>query len=210
MLVALVIGFSMGFLGSIPIAGPVAAMVLERAAGNRAREARAIAIGAAIAESGYALLAFWGWTTVLSRFPKLLPASRILGAAVFIVLGLYFLLRRHKHDRSTHDRSSGSSKWLLGFSVTALNPTLIVTWTTVIAALHSTGLSPTAPIDALPFAGGVGAGVIVWFWTLLGIVRHFRERVHPEWIDGGVKAMGGLFVLVGVAVGARILWTASR
>jgi threonine/homoserine/homoserine lactone efflux protein len=207
MLIALLLGFVLGFLGSIPIAGPVAAMVLERAATRRAREARAIAMGAALAESGYALMAFWGLTTVLSRFPRLLPASRFVGASMFVAIGCYFLLRKGKAEPNQPGggSSSGGAKWLLGFLATALNPTLLLTWTTVITALHTTGLLRTEPIDALPFAGGAGAGIITWFCVLLWIVRHFHKRVPRAWIDRTVRVMGGVFVLAGIAVGIHLV-----
>jgi threonine/homoserine/homoserine lactone efflux protein len=210
MLVALLLGLLLGFLGSVPIAGPVAAMVFERAVKGRQKEARAIAIGSAIAECLYSLMAFWGLTTVLHRFPKLLPVSHVLSAVLFAALGFYFLLRKPHHDeiRETKEKDETKAhggKWLLGFSVSALNPTLLVTWTGVITALHGTGLLRSDPIDALPFAGGVGAGIIVWFLVLLALVHRFRKKLKPESLDGVVRVMGAAFVVAGLVLGVRLL-----
>jgi threonine/homoserine/homoserine lactone efflux protein len=53
MLVAPVaLGFAFGFVGSIPVAGPIAALVLSRGLEGRARSALSLAAGAALAEAG--------------------------------------------------------------------------------------------------------------------------------------------------------------
>lgn len=206
MILALLLGFAVGFLGSVPIAGPVAIMVFESALASRARRGLQIAIGAAVAESFYALMAFWGLTTFLSRFPSLLPASKVLGALVLVALGLYFLLRKSKAKAHDHEPSKpAGTKWLLGFTVTAFNPTLLFTWTGAITALHSTGLLPNKPIDAIPFALGVGAGIICWFMLLLALVRKFRQRLSPETLDKGIRAMGVVITLAGLGVGAHVI-----
>ena len=67
-LIALVAGSVMGFLGSMPIAGPVAVLVLERGLIRRRREGLGVALGAAAAEAIYAFLAFWGLGAVLPIF----------------------------------------------------------------------------------------------------------------------------------------------
>src|SRR4051795_11238662 len=93
-LFALLAGTIMGFLGSMPIAGPVAVLVLERGLVRRGREGLAVALGAAAAESVYAFLAFWGLGSVLYGSPMLLQASRLVGAGVMITLGLYLANRK--------------------------------------------------------------------------------------------------------------------
>jgi len=204
MLVALLIGFALGFLGSVPIAGPISAMVFERALQDRPREGRAIALGAAVAESFYALMAFWGLATVFHRYPRVLPASRLAGAVIFIVLGAYFILRR-THAAAKKKREEASSTWLLGFTITAVNPTLLVTWTGALTALHSTGVLRDTPADAPLFAAGVGMGIALWFMALVWLVHRFRSRFRPESLDWVLRVMGGLFVIAGLVIGARML-----
>jgi len=52
MLMALAFGLLAGFFGSIPIAGPTAVIIVERALAGRALAAFGIAVGAAMAELG--------------------------------------------------------------------------------------------------------------------------------------------------------------
>jgi threonine/homoserine/homoserine lactone efflux protein len=69
-LVAAIIGFCFGFFGSIPIAGPIAALVLQRGLVGRFRAGALIGAGAAFAEAGYAFMAFWGFSTFLEVPPS--------------------------------------------------------------------------------------------------------------------------------------------
>ena len=80
MLLALLIGFIAGFVAAVPIAGPVAVLVLRDALAGKTHDARQIALGAAVAESFYAGVAFAGIGAAFDRFPVLLPI--LLGGGI--------------------------------------------------------------------------------------------------------------------------------
>jgi len=216
MLAALLIGFVLSFVGSMPIAGPIAVVVLSKGLEQQRRSGLFVAIGAAIAEAFYAGLAFLGLTAMLERYPILLPISKIFGCLILTGLGVYFLVRTPKTSRgeagedgelkpATTTTAFGSA--LLGLSITALNPTLIVTWTAAVSAAHSTGLMRVNELDALPFAGGVLTGIISWFATLLALIARFQKNVRPESIDRAIKYMGIALVVAGVGFGIRTALT---
>src|SRR5262245_51966245 len=130
MLVALLSGLVLGFVGSIPVAGPTAVIVAESALDDRPRRGMAIATGAAIAESLYALVAFWGLTAILTRYPMLRPISRVVAGAILCLVGLYLMRRRARPALEAERHSPRHAHELLfGFTITLLNPTLAVTWT---------------------------------------------------------------------------------
>jgi threonine/homoserine/homoserine lactone efflux protein len=212
MIVAILVGFAFGFIGSMPVAGPIAMVVLRLALGHHERRARFVALGGALAEGIYALLAFWGLSRMLDSFPRVLPATRVVGAALCLVLGIALLLHkpqpRPEELPSTQSRGTKRS-FLGGFLITALNPTLIVTWTAALAALHSTGLVDMAPARALPFAAAVFLGIIAWFSTLLWVVRKFKGSWSPESVEWFIKAMGAVLVVAAMWIGARE-WRAHR
>ena len=54
MLAAAAFGLCFGFVGSVPIAGPVSALVFRCGIDGRFKRGQGIAIGAAVAEAGYA------------------------------------------------------------------------------------------------------------------------------------------------------------
>jgi threonine/homoserine/homoserine lactone efflux protein len=207
MLSSLLVGLIFGFIGSMPIAGPIAAIVVSHGLERRARTGLFIAVGSAVAETIYAFMAFWGLTAMVSRFPVLLPISRLVGCAVLAALGVYFVARPAKRRKPPRRERSpkGPRSLLVGFSVTIANPTLIVSWTAVVGVAHSTGLLRVDARDALPFAGGVGAGIIGWFVVLLWLLERFRERVSAATLGHVIRGMGVALIVCGVGLGVRVI-----
>lgn len=205
MLLALLIGFIAGFVAAVPIAGPVAVLVLRDALAGKKGDARQIALGSAVAESLYAGVAFAGIGAAFDRFPVLLPVSRIASAAILIIVGIYLIVRHPKNEEGDVKANGGPvrAKWLVGLSITALNPTLIASWTAVVAALHGAGIASSNPLDAIPFALGIGIGIMAWFFVLLALVARYREKLAPNVVRRGVQIVGGLLGLGGVAMAVR-------
>jgi threonine/homoserine/homoserine lactone efflux protein len=203
MLLALLLGFAFGFIGSMPIAGPIALLVFAYGARGRARSGFYIALGAALAESLYAFVAFWGFAELLRRYPLVVPVSRALGALVLLATGAYLVARRRRDDRGgpaserpTPKKRGG--KLLLGFTITALNPTLLVTWTAAVTALSSALGRGLRTAEALPFASGACAGIVGWFAVLLVLMRTFRTRLSPLTLDRIARGAGALLIGLGV------------
>jgi len=204
-IIAFVLGLVCAFIGSIPIAGPTGVLIVERALHRREREAMLAGLGASIAEAGYALLAFMGMTEALSRFPWLIPVSRILGATILVGLGLYFALRppAAKPHAETDARQGGA--FLLGLLVTGINPTLLASWSAVVTILHGAGFLRVEPLDALPFAAGVWLGVAAWFIILVELMTRFRERVGARTLARLVRGIGWALAAGGVALFVEVV-----
>ncbi len=213
MIIALVMGFLIGFVGSIPVAGPVAAIILRTAVDGRLREARAIAFGSAAAASLYAAMAFWGMSAVMARFPALVPASRVAGALIVAGIGLHFALSKTKPRSPTEDAVGPANLVgqrrrgvLLGFTITALNPTLIATWTAAVTVLHSTGIVPETSTSSIPFAVGAFVGIVVWLTLLVALVQRFRERVSSDTLGRVVRSTGWVLLVLGLTLGVRTVF----
>lgn len=211
MLLALLIGFAFGYFGSMPVAGPISLLVLHLGLEGAPRQGIFVAMGGALAEGAYALLAFWGLTAFLNRYPAVLPASRVVGAALLLVLGLVLLLRGpgapEPEDLPAPRRGSKRS-FAAGFLITAVNPTLVVTWTAALGALHGTGLLTLDQSRALPFAGAVILGIVAWFATLLWLVLRFRARWSEAALSRFKKVMGAALVAVGGWMAVRAILVA--
>ena len=203
MALAALVGFLFGFLGSVPVAGPIAVLVFSRGVDGRHRSGMSIAVGGALAEGIFACLAFWGFAEFLARYPVMEPISRVLAVVVLTILGVTFLRRKvttHLHS----DRKEGwGGGFMLGFSITALNPTLIATWAFATSTLFSTNLVEFTPIMTLPFGGGAIVGIVAWFTVLLQLVRKYRERFSEHTLNRVIQVMG-VFVLV-VAAGFAVM-----
>jgi threonine/homoserine/homoserine lactone efflux protein len=209
LIAAFVIAFVFSFLGSMPIAGPIAVIVLSRGLDNKPRSGFFIALGAALVESIYAGLAFLGLTAMLARYPLLVPISRLAGCLILVGLGIAFIVRRQKPDapasqpESKQDATTSLGSAFIGISVTAVNPTLLVTWTAAVSAAQSTGFLRVAPIDAIPFGVGVAGGIVTWFATLLWLLVKFRRKVGPTSVDKLVRGMGVILLVAGIGLGIR-------
>jgi len=202
-----VIGFLFGYIGSMPVAGPISVLVLHLGLARDPRHAFYVAVGGAAAEGLYALVAFWGLSAALARYPFLLPAAKVIGALILVALGVVMLLHRMRGATPRTQPASGGGRrsLLLGFLITALNPSLIITWTAAVAALNATGLLAMSRDQALPFAAAVCCGIITWFATLLWLVAKWRSRMGIGALGRFMKAMGSALVAVGGWMAVRAL-----
>ena len=196
----------MSFFGSMPIAGPIAVAILSLGLQHRTRSAMFVAIGAACAEAIWAFLAFWGFATVLEHFPMLLPATRIAGSALLIGLGIYLAIRKNEPAPKVPEPTSHKRRHIvIGFSLTMLNPTLLVTWTAAIGAAHGARLLRVEPNDAWLFACGVGCGVVTWFATMLALLEKFHGRMKPRTTHLVTSLTGVAIAVLGIVFIVRTI-----
>ncbi len=198
MIVAFVLGFAFGFVGSIPVAGPISALVFSRGLAGRFRSGAFIAMGGAVGEAAYAFLAFWGFSEFLARYSFIVPVSRALGALILTVLAVSFL--RMKTLAEATGNAQADTPWpsfVLGLTLTALNPTLIATWTAVVTTLYSTELLSFSTGKAYPFGSGTLIGIVSWYVALLVLIRAHKDRFTPRTLLHLVRAVG--VMLLGTA-----------
>lgn len=190
----------------MPVAGPIAILVFERGLEGRRRDGIYIACGAAIAESVYAYLAFWGFSALLVQYAWIALASRIAAAIILTGIGVY-CYRLHLSDRerskvrAKHRQSKGS--FFLGFTVTAINPTLLATWGATVTTLYSLQIVHFDASEALPFSIGSCAGIVSWFLTLMYFMRRLEHRFSTRSIDRLIHGIGVALIVVGLVLAVR-------
>jgi threonine/homoserine/homoserine lactone efflux protein len=191
-----IVAMVFSFVGSLPLAGPIAVLVVSNGVNGRHRDALHIACGAAVAEGIYAFLAFWCFATFLARYPIVLPISHAVTAAILLSLGIYFI--RFKLKEPHGEPPSKRGKFWVGFSVSILNPTLLATWSAVTTFLYSRQLVKMTGLLAIPFGAFAAAGIILWALMMVALMKRFREHFPRAALTWIVRAMG--IVLIGVAV----------
>jgi threonine/homoserine/homoserine lactone efflux protein len=216
-LIAILTGLVAAFLASMPVAGPVAALVVRHALEGRPRSALALGIGTGIAEGIYAFLALWGFATFLVDYPIVVPISKIVAALILIGLGFWFTRfvphtpgapeevpppSGHPHHKHHTVPSLEVARVMslqverpvqslgVGFSVTFLNPTLLATWAAATTTIMSFGLFPVEPSHALPFALGVVLGASGWFALLVWLLSRYRHHFSPLTLQRVIRGMG--------------------
>ena len=196
-----VVALVFGFVGSMPLAGPIAIMAMARASRGKYGEAMRIGLGAAVAEGLYAGVAFWGFTTFLASHAFVVPVSRAVTAIVLAAVGARFVFWKPTDETDTRENKAGTA--LLGFSVSAINPTLFLTWSAAVAALYSRGLKETSPAYAIPFGACAAAGIGAWFITQAALFRRYGEKLPRA-------AMTWIIRVMGLALVAFALWSAAK
>jgi len=212
---AFFLGMVLGFVGSMPVAGPIAILVLGRGLEGRASSGMYLAVGAAIAESAYAYLAFWGFSELLSAYPVVERATRGFAAVLLLALGTHFLRRP---TTSTPERPpfppdpevGRKRSFVLGLTITALNPTLMVTWTAAVTFAHSLRVLSFEAGRALPFSLGTFAGICLWFALLLWLIGRYRGRFERSTLDRLLRVMGLGLLLLGLFFAVQALWPGAE
>lgn len=210
MIVAFVTGLIMSFIGSMIPTGPIALIVIRRGLAGHKLGAIAIVFGAALAESGYALLAYLGINTVLDRYPAQTSILRLIACLLLVVFAMACIFgnKLPKPDR-TSGKYAGAS-FLLGLSIAGLNPTFLVTWVGAVAVARGAGL--LSDVHSAPgFVAGVIVGPILWFWMLLRILTHHMEDMHPDILRKIEKALPiVLLILAGIMLAQTIYLMANH
>jgi threonine/homoserine/homoserine lactone efflux protein len=191
-----VVALVFGFMGSMPLAGPIAIMAVARASRGKYGEAMRIGLGAAVAEGLYAGFAFWGFTTFLARHAVVVPVSQAVTALVLTAIGVRFTFWKPAPHRDTRENKAGTA--LLGFSVSALNPTLLLTWSAAVAALYARGLQEPSPAYAIPFGLCAAAGIGGWFVVLSALFKRFGGKLPEAGITWVIRFMGMFLVFLAV------------
>lgn len=203
MLIAALLGLAIGYVGSMPVAGPIAVLVLGRGLEDRGRNALFLALGSAIAESVYAYLAFWGFSAFLASYPWIEPVARIAAAVLLFGLGVHFYRKRQTEQPAPRAENVGNKRsFFLGFTITALNPTLIATWTFTVTTVFSFGIVRFNAANALPFSLGAFCGIVGWFATMLYLLARFRSSFPRTGLNRLMRVMGVVLIIAGLGLGA--------
>ncbi len=197
MIASFLTGLIMSCIGSIPPTGPIALIVLKRGLNRQNHGALSLAAGAAVAEAGYAVLAYLGINFALTRYPVQSSILRIIAGIILIGFAAVCYLDGRNCRTKPVERQYKGANFLLGLSIAGLNPTFLVTWTGAVAAARGAGL--ISEISAAPsFALGVILGPILWFWIILQILTHHVDTVHPDILKKIEKALPfALLILAG-------------
>jgi putative LysE/RhtB family amino acid efflux pump len=198
------LGMMMAFVGSMPPTGPVSLLVLSRGLRGEPRAGLAVAMGAALPESGWALLAYLGLGALLPQHPFLATVLGAAAAPLLVGLGVTMLVRRHRPGAAQGPSTAASGA--LGLSVSLLNPTLLASWSGALVLAHAAGAT-LIPGAAPAFACGVATGSICWFSLLLCGLDRWRHRLSPMALARSARYLGVLPLGLGLWLGARTLVT---
>ncbi|MEO8179982.1 MAG: LysE family transporter [Deltaproteobacteria bacterium] len=204
LLLALLLGFALSFLGSLPMTGPLALLVLDRTVSGQRRSAFWIALAGALVEGVVAGAIAALLPLVLRYSTSIVRIARVSGAVVIFVVGLSLVLR--PQTVTELETSHKGQSLLAGFLATALNPTLLATWTIAVTALHANGLLDGGLRVGPLFGVGVVAGVLAWFLVLVLLARVGSPARMSGYRAALGRSVGGILLLVSALTFLHLAW----
>jgi threonine/homoserine/homoserine lactone efflux protein len=143
-----VVGLLVGFVGSMPIAGPISILITTNALKGALRYCNLVTLGASFADFIYVFAAVFGLTKFYSLYKPLIPYVLLVGT--FFLLYLGYKIATTKIDLKEVPKKELAEKkkrngFLTGFLLNFLNPTLFISWLTttviVISIVSSMGFN---------------------------------------------------------------------
>jgi threonine/homoserine/homoserine lactone efflux protein len=196
LLLALLLGFLLSLLGSLPMTGPLALLVLDRVVSGQRRSAFWIAGAGALVEGIIAAAIAAFLPLVLEHSASIVRVARVSGAAVILAVGLVLMLRPKTVTQL--ETQNKNQSLMAGFLATSLNPTLLATWTIAVTGLHANGLLDGGFQEGPLFGGGVVLGVLAWFGALVLLARLGSPARMNRYRAALGRTVGGVLVLVSV------------
>jgi len=170
--------------------GPVNIFCISRAL-SKGRQAGVVSgLGAAVADTIYGSIAAFSISYIIHFLIHQEFWIRLLGGSLLIAIGIVYYFRPPKPLETPGD-SSRSNFWA-AFFLNLTNPTTVLSFLAVLAALGTSGYRGWL---SLYLVEGIFAGAMLW-WILLAVVAsHFRQRFNH-------RAMLWMNRIAGIAIGA--------
>jgi len=191
----LILGILTSVAGALPL-GAVNIAVINTTIKENTRKAFRIALAAGIGEVLLALFALH-CSMELTGFFENNRWIQLVIISIFLVIGIYFLVRKNKKEMNTKAPKIklGKSKFVTGFSLAFLNPPVIIYWIVAISLTnkHLFELTLYTPIIALfLFFSGIYLGKI----GTLYLYSQWGNKMAQKSNDSKTK----LFKIIGVAL----------
>jgi threonine/homoserine/homoserine lactone efflux protein len=182
-------GIAAGLAISAPV-GPVNVFCISRAV-VKGRKAGVVAgLGAAAADTIYGAIAAFSISYIIHFLVKEEFWIRLVGGSLLVAIGVIYFFRPPKALEP--QRSSTGSDIVAAFVLNLTNPTTVLSFLAVLAALHLGGYHGWA---SLYLVAGIFAGGMGWWMFLAVIAAHFHDRF-------GHGAMCWMNRIAGIAIGA--------
>ena len=131
-----IVGFIVGFIFSMPIAGPISILITSKALKGEMKYCTLATIGASFADFIYVFIAVFGLTKLYSLYKPIIPYILLVGAVFLLYVGYKIIktkLDLNQIDEKSHlplkMKKERGGFWT-GFMLNFLNPTLFFGWLT--------------------------------------------------------------------------------
>jgi threonine/homoserine/homoserine lactone efflux protein len=167
-------GIIVGLMIAMPV-GPVNILCIHRTLEAGWKSGVISGLGAAAADMRYGGVAGFSITLVVQFLVREQFWIRLFGGILLVVIGIsYFFKRPEPLNAQKQDRASAYSDLRSTFLLTLTNPTTVLSFLALLAAL---GMGdPRRWWLTVFLIGGIFCGSMAWWIVLSSIVNHFRDR----------------------------------
>lgn len=193
----LIRGIIVGLMIAMPV-GPVNILCIHRTIEGGWKSGVISGLGAAAADMFYGAVAGFSITLVVQFLVREQFWIRFFGGILLVIVGIwYFFKRPESLDAQTQDRASAYSDLRLTFLLTLTNPTTVLSFLAILAAL---GIGHQRQWWLTVFlVGGIFCGSMLWWIVLGSIVNLFRDRFNDRSLRLMNRFAGLLIVGFGIA-----------
>ena len=193
-------GVLAGLAISVPV-GPVNVLCISRTI-SRGKKAGLIAgLGAAAADTIYGGIAGFSISVVIEFLLREEFWIRLWGGILLIGIGIVYYRRKPRSLRQERQEAAHPD-FVSAFFLNLTNPTTVLSFLAVLAALHLGGHRPWWLTVFL--IAGIFTGAMVW-WTVLALAAgHFRDRFTDRalvWMNRIAGLAIGLFGVLTILLG---------
>ena len=193
----LIRGIIVGLMIAMPV-GPVNILCIHRTIEGGWKSGVISGLGAAAGDMFYGAVAGFSITLVVQFLVREQFWIRFFGGILLVIVGIwYFFKRPESLDAQTQDRGSAYSDLRSTFLLTLTNPTTVLSFLAILAAL---GIGHQRQWWLTVFlVGGIFCGSMLWWIVLGSIVNLFRDRFNDRSLRLMNRFAGLLIVGFGIA-----------
>jgi len=201
-------GLLVGLLVSAPM-GPIGVLCVQKTINKGRFMGFFSGLGAATADTTYAVLAAFGVTYITNFMNQNRLAFQIFGIAILLFLGFRMLLKnpisQYRYYRTSTKRTNAISDYISVFFLTVSNPLTIVFFG---AAFSMLGLmsEENSFYNGLSLVWGVFAGAVAWWFTLTYLVDIFRKHFRLRGILWLNRISGIVIIVLSVVLGIKFFF----
>jgi threonine/homoserine/homoserine lactone efflux protein len=198
----------MGIVSSMAPLGPVTVLTIRQALGGDPSGALKVGFGRAPVESFYCGLATFGIVALLEQVPGARLTIEVIGTVVFLAVGIWLVVQQPKQPNPPNPgQDPRGSQWgyWAGFIISILNPTLILSWSAIVAiGLTITEIEPTL-LQKILFPISLGVGIVLGCLMLVGLLKRYGMQLEQRFVRAVIRSMGVVFVLLSVWNGLTLV-----
>lgn len=204
-MIALILGFIIGFASSVPV-GPINLAVMMKGLSNKTGQGLMIGAGSGFMDIIYCGAAMFGISSLMTN-QRVVFILQIATFFVFLFFGIkttFFKIAEAKLTKSS-DAPGFKRYFILGALLYISNPSFLAYWITVAGIVHGYHILASSAYNSSLFAVGTGIGATGWFFILLELVERQKMKLDTPTVQRITRVFGVILLLITLVMGYQLI-----